>query len=122
MAVQRVRGKGLKGIPRTEYKEKKKVMTLSLTPTTIAALDALAKKQNISRSELVEQYGRGALYDRASNLIAQLETIPHSPQKWDAKTKSEIYYGLQEAIKLALELQELLPHPIAVKSHPQAIE
>lgn len=59
MAIQRVKGKGLKGMPRTEHEEKKKVMTLSITPTAIASLDDAADKLNISRSELVERIARG---------------------------------------------------------------
>jgi len=58
MGIQKVKGKGLKGVPRTEHEEKKKVMTLSLTPTAIASLDRIATALEISRSELVERLAR----------------------------------------------------------------
>jgi hypothetical protein len=58
MSVQKVKGKGLKGIPRTEHEEKKRVTTLSLTPTAIASLDRIATLRGISRSELVERIAR----------------------------------------------------------------
>jgi ribbon-helix-helix CopG family protein len=58
MGIQKVKGKGLKGVPRTEHEEKKKVMTLSLTPTAIAALDRIASALRISRSELIERLAR----------------------------------------------------------------
>ncbi|MFM2315025.1 MAG: hypothetical protein RLZZ04_4301 [Cyanobacteriota bacterium] len=47
-----------KGVPELHDEVKKRV-NLSLTPTAIAGLDKLAEEFNLSRSELVEQIGRG---------------------------------------------------------------
>ncbi|MDJ0569937.1 MAG: hypothetical protein QNJ53_12950 [Pleurocapsa sp. MO_192.B19] len=52
--------KKLKGIPEIHNEVKKRV-NLSLTPTAIAGLDKLSKSINLSRSELVEQIGRGLI-------------------------------------------------------------
>ncbi len=49
-----------KGYPEL-YDEVKKRVNLSLTPTAIAGLDELAKELDLSRSELVEQIGRGII-------------------------------------------------------------
>lgn len=97
-----------RGQPR-HYEERKEKVTLRITPTAIAALDATATQQGISRSELVEQYARGKQAKLAVDLLRKLEAIPRSPEKWDAKTKSEIYYGLEEAIKMALNLIDAIP-------------
>lgn len=86
-----------------------KRVNVFLTEEAIAALDATATQQDISRSELVEQYARGKQAKLANELLCKLETIPRSPEKWDAKTKSEIFYGLEEAIKMALDLIEIMP-------------
>lgn len=49
-----------KGVPEL-YNEVKKRVNLSLTPTAIAGLDQLSQELNLSRSELVEKIGRGAI-------------------------------------------------------------
>ncbi len=49
-----------KGYPEL-YDEVKKRVNLSLTPTAIAGLDKLSQELNLSRSELVEQIGRGSI-------------------------------------------------------------
>ena len=49
-----------KGVPELHDEVKKRV-NLSLTPTAIAGLDKLAQEFDLSRSELVEQIGRGKL-------------------------------------------------------------
>ncbi len=49
-----------KGYPEF-YDEVKKRVNLSLTPTGIAGLDKLSQELNLSRSELVEQIGRGLI-------------------------------------------------------------
>ena len=49
-----------KGYPEL-YDEVKKRVNLSLTPTAIAGLDELAQELGLSRSELVEQVGRGLI-------------------------------------------------------------
>jgi len=43
------------------YGEKKEIFTISLTPTGRDGIDAIADSLNISRSELVEQIGRGLI-------------------------------------------------------------
>jgi len=43
------------------HNEPKKRYSITLTPTCVANLDAIAKKRGISRSELVEQIGRGLI-------------------------------------------------------------
>ncbi len=50
--------KSLKGQPEL-YDELKNRVTVSLTPTAVTGLDALAQSVELSRSELVEQIGRG---------------------------------------------------------------
>ncbi len=52
--------KSLKGQPEL-YDELKNRVAMSLTPTAVAGLDAVAKSMDLSRSELVEQIGRGLL-------------------------------------------------------------
>ena len=49
-----------KGVPELHDEVKKRV-NLSLTPTAIAGLDKLAQELDLSRSELVEQIGRGMI-------------------------------------------------------------
>ena len=49
-----------KGYPEL-YDEVKKRVNLSLTPTAIAGLDELSQELDLSRSELVEQIGRGLI-------------------------------------------------------------
>ena len=52
--------KKLKGVPDL-HDEVKKRANLSLTPTAIAGLDKLSQELDLSRSELVEQIGRGLI-------------------------------------------------------------
>ena len=49
-----------KGVPEL-HEEVKKRVNLSLTPSAIAGLDKLSQELNLSRSELVEQIGRGSI-------------------------------------------------------------
>ncbi len=49
-----------KGVPELHDEVKKRV-NLSLTPSAIAGLDKLSQEFNLSRSELVEQIGRGMI-------------------------------------------------------------
>jgi hypothetical protein len=51
----------IKRAPRREYGEKKCYMNNAVTPTAQAGLDAIARSMNISRSEFLEQIGRGIL-------------------------------------------------------------
>jgi metal-responsive CopG/Arc/MetJ family transcriptional regulator len=50
-----------KGQPLTEYNELKTRITVSITPTAVNGIDAIAKSWNLSRSELLERIGRGIL-------------------------------------------------------------
>lgn len=50
-----------KGQAITEYNELKTRITVSITPTAVNGIDAIANSLQISRSELMEQIGRGLL-------------------------------------------------------------
>lgn len=52
--------KNLRGRPEKWHELKKRVM-LSLMPTSVDGLDALATSLGLNRSELVEQIGRGLI-------------------------------------------------------------
>lgn len=52
--------KGIQGQPEM-YDEHKKRVNISLTPTAVERLDALAESMDVSRSELVEQVARGTI-------------------------------------------------------------
>lgn len=52
--------KGYRGQP-DMYDEVKGRYNMTLTPTAVKGLDALASSMNLSRSELVEQFGRGLI-------------------------------------------------------------
>lgn len=43
------------------YSEVKGRYNMTLTPTAVKGLDAIAQSMNLSRSELVEQFGRGKI-------------------------------------------------------------
>lgn len=59
--------KSMRGKPEA-YEELKKVTTISITAKGLAGLDCLARTRNISRSELVEQIGRGKIQVQDWNL------------------------------------------------------
>ena len=52
--------KGIQGQPEM-YDEHKKRVNISLTPTAVERLDALAGSMDVSRSELIEQVARGTI-------------------------------------------------------------
>ena len=54
------------------YDEVKSRYNMTLTPTAVKGLDALAKSMNLSRSELVEQFGRGLIPILTPDLAQQL--------------------------------------------------
>lgn len=54
------------------YDEVKGRYNMTLTPTAVKGLDALAKSMNLSRSELVEQFGRGKILTLTPDLAQQL--------------------------------------------------
>lgn len=58
--------KCLRGAPVNRYQELKKKITLSLTSTALAKLNALAEEQEVSRSEILERLLRH--YDVARKL------------------------------------------------------
>lgn len=43
------------------YDELKRIVSIGITPTARAGLDELSQKRSISRSELIEQIGRGLI-------------------------------------------------------------
>jgi hypothetical protein len=47
--------------PLSEYNELKTRITVSITPTAVNGIDAIADSLQVSRSELMEQIGRGLL-------------------------------------------------------------
>lgn len=51
----------IKRADRLQHGEKKHPMNNSVTPTAQAGLDMIAREMQISRSELLEQLGRGIL-------------------------------------------------------------
>lgn len=63
--------KGFRGQP-DMYNEVKGRYNMTLTPTAVKGLDALAQSMNLSRSELVEQFGRGLLPILTPDLALQL--------------------------------------------------
>jgi hypothetical protein len=52
--------KSVRGKPEL-YDELKKIVSIGITPTARAGLDELSQKRSISRSELIEQIGRGLI-------------------------------------------------------------
>ena len=66
--VARKGWKSMRGKPEA-YEELKKVTTISITATGLAGLDCLARTRNISRSEFVEQIGRGMIQVLDLNLF-----------------------------------------------------
>lgn len=89
--------------------EATKQRTLWMTDTAWNNLDATAKAQNTSRSELIERFGRGETRAKLSRLIVAIDLIPRDPDSWDKETKEAISYGLADLLKLAIELREELP-------------
>lgn len=53
------RQKSMRGVPDNPYNELKRKVTVSITPTAQDGLDRLSRDRAISRSELLEQIGRG---------------------------------------------------------------
>lgn len=66
--------KKLRGKPEL-YDEVKGQVNLSLTATGVKGLDDLAKKMGLSRSELIEQIGRGLLLVLSTEELAALRQI-----------------------------------------------
>ena len=63
-----------KGQPLTEYNEMKTRITVSITPTAVNGIDAIADSLDISRSELLERIGRGMLQVKPVLLVRQEES------------------------------------------------
>ena len=65
--------KRVKGVPELQDEVKKRV-NMTLTPTATEGLDALAQQKGVSRSELVEQIGRGnfVIVDNEESLETQM--------------------------------------------------
>jgi metal-responsive CopG/Arc/MetJ family transcriptional regulator len=45
----------------SQYGEVKQRVNISITPTAIQALDAIAEKEGLSRSEVIERYARASM-------------------------------------------------------------
>jgi len=78
--------KGFRGQP-DMYDEVKGRCNMTLTPTAVKGLDALAQSMNLSRSELVEQFGRGLLPILTPDLALQLGKPWNTSLPW-LKTNS----------------------------------
>lgn len=65
--------KRVKGVPELQDEVKKRV-NMTLTPTATEGLDSLAQSKGVSRSELVEQIGRGnfAIVDNEESFETQI--------------------------------------------------
>jgi hypothetical protein len=97
---RRIKGvKGQPGIPTTEYGELKKPVQVTLTPTAIAALDTTAQTLGISRSELVERYGRNPL-TYLNEIRSQLKTDFEWVIFWEAIEESICFRHGKEPRKL----------------------
>ncbi len=72
--------KKVKGVPEL-HDELKKPVNLSLTPKAIEGLDTLAAQLRLSRSEIVEQIGRGLLSTTAflPQSLSQRHSLPDYP-------------------------------------------
>jgi len=72
--------KKTKGVPEL-HDELKKPVNLSLTPKAIEGLDTLAAQLRLSRSEIVEQIGRGLLSTTAflPQSLSQRHSLPDYP-------------------------------------------
>ena len=64
------------------YDEVKGRYNMTLTPTAVKGLDALAKSMNLSRSELVEQFGRGKIPTLTPDLAIQLGKPLSTSSPW----------------------------------------
>ena len=73
--------RGTRSQPNT-YGEVKGRYNMTLTPTAVEGLDALASSMNLSRSELVEQFGRGLLPILTPELAHQLGKPWNTSSPW----------------------------------------
>ncbi|NES21920.1 MAG: hypothetical protein F6K41_24095 [Symploca sp. SIO3E6] len=93
----------------TRYEDEQKTrVNLALTPTGIKGLDCLAKELDLSRSELVEQIGRGLLPLSS----AESENLPSIPAVYLILEGSCVLYvgqslDLRSEVKNNLYLQEI---------------
>jgi hypothetical protein len=89
------RGRRYKNEPAL-YNELKRRLNLTLTPTAIEGLNGCAKEWNLSKSELVEQIGRGIITLPSPQEVERLgeSSITQSPSsmsnsKSEGRTKGE---------------------------------
>lgn len=75
--------KSLSGQPEI-YDECKKKATISITPTGLAGLDQLSQEQSLSRSELVEQIGRGLIQLSGTKTLASKPELDSSDLEFDS--------------------------------------
>ena len=94
--------------PRTKeplfYDEKKKQVSMQLTPTAIASLDQAASARGISRSELVEQYARSGCGEqhealKEAVLFYLVSTKGCAPDRLNSKLILNSLNRLQEAFE-----------------------
>lgn len=64
------------------YSEVKGRYNMTLTPTAVKGLDAIAQSMNLSRSELVEQFGRGLIPILSPDLAIQLGKPLSTSSPW----------------------------------------
>ena len=64
------------------YSEVKGRYNMTLTPTAVKGLDAIAQSMNLSRSELVEQFGRGLIPILFPDLAIQLGKPLSTSSPW----------------------------------------
>ena len=83
--------KKIRGQPEL-YDEVKGQVNLSLTETGVQGLDSLAKKMGLSRSEFIEQIGRGILPVLSSQEKAALRQV------LDTLTRESISEDLGDAV------------------------
>jgi hypothetical protein len=89
--------KRVRGVPQL-HEELKKRVSIALTPTGIQGLDALAARQKISRSELVERIGRGliSVTETPSVQLGDRQPVRHSPRIYLVMDGDRILYIGQE--------------------------
>lgn len=86
------------------YDEKKKQVSMQLTPTAIAVLDKTASARGISRSELVERYARSGNHDeiealKEAVLLHLVATKGCAPDRLNPELIMDSLNRLQEAFE-----------------------
>ena len=109
-SLKQIRAK--KGEARTEHGEVKTRINISLTPSAIASLDSAATALGISRSELIERYGRNyhlieAVLDAVEDVlydgVSTEECLPPHPSY---KVDGDIFRKLASAVTALVQAEE----------------